>query len=168
MIRMNLKYSLLLFLLFLCSANGFSQKSDSNESLRLSELDDFWTEVSRTISDGDFEAYAATFHDKAILVTDINDKSYPIADALARWKKDIDDTRAGLRKSSVEFRFSKRLGDGTTAHESGIFHYSYEIDGERGSDYIHFEALLIKENGWKMMMEYQKSKATKEEWDLLK
>ena len=102
------------------------------------------------------------------MVTDINDKSYPIADALARWKKDIDDTRAGLRKSSVEFRFSKRIGDSTTAHESGIFHYSYEEEGERGCDYIHFEALLIKENGWKMMMEYQKSKATKEEWDLLK
>ena len=168
MTRMYLKNSLLLFLLFLCSANGFSQKSDSSESLWLSELDEYWKEVSRTISDGDFEAFAATFHEKAIFVTGINEKSYPIADALARWKKDFDDTRAGLRKSSVEFRFNKRLGDGRAAHESGIFHYSYEIDGERRSSYINFEALLIKENGWKMMMEYQKSEATKEEWDLLK
>lgn len=168
MTRMNLKNPLLLFLIFLCSANVFSQKIDSSKSLWLSELDEFWKEVSRTVSDGDFEAYAATYHEKAILVSGISDEAYPIADALARWKKGFDDTRAGLGKSSVEFRFSKRIGDGRAAHETGIFHYSYEIGGERNSVYINFEALLIKENGWKMMMEYQKSRATKEEWDLLK
>ncbi len=168
MTKINLKHYLLPFLLLLCSAKGFSQKSDHSESLLLSELDEYWKEISRTISDGDFEAFAETFHEKAVLVTGINDKAYPIADALARWKKDFDDTSAGIRKSSVDFRFSKRLGDGRAAHESGIFHYSYEIDGERNDDYINFEALLIKENGWKMIMEYQKSIATKEEWDLLK
>ena len=168
MTRMNLRNYLLLISFFLCSSYGFSQEGDSSYSHWLSELDDYWTEVSRTIREGDFEAYAATFHQKAALVTGINDEAYPIGDALARWKKDFDDTSAGLRKSSVEFRFNKRLGDGRMAHESGIFHYSYEIDGERDSYYIHFEALLIKEDGWKMMMEYQKSRATKDEWDLLK
>jgi hypothetical protein len=28
--------------------------------------------------------------------------------------------------------------------------------------------LLVKRNGWKTMMEYQKSKATREEWEALK
>ncbi len=34
-------------------------------------------------------------------------------------------------------------------------------------DYIHFEALLLKRDGWKIMMEYQKSTATVEEWNAL-
>jgi len=165
---MNIKNYLLLFLLVLYSFYGFSQKNNSSDSLRLAELDKYWREVSRTISDGDFEAYAATFHEKATLVSDINGKAYPIANALAGWKKDFDDTKAGLRKSSVEFRFRKRLGDSTTAHESGMFYYSYEVDGEGDSYYIKFEGLLIKEDSWKMMMEYQKSEVTKEDWDMLK
>ncbi|HEC44708.1 MAG TPA: hypothetical protein ENI20_17975 [Bacteroides sp.] len=165
---MNIKNYLLLFLLTLCSFNGFSQEKYGNESLRLAELDKYWKEVSRTISEGDFVAYTATFHEKATLVTDINAKAYPIANALARWKKDFDDTKAGLRKSSVEFRFRKRLGDNTTAHESGIFYYSYEENGEKNGYYIEFEGLLVKEGIWKMMMEYQKSELTKEDWDELK
>ena len=165
---MNIKNYLLLFLPVLYSLNGFSQNNNSNDSLRLAELDKFWKEVSRTINEGDFEAYAATFHEKATLVSDISGKAYPIANALARWKKDFDDTKAGLRKSSVEFRFRKRLGDSTTAHESGIFFYSYEVNGERDDYYIEFEGLLVKEGTWKMMMEYQKSELTKEDWDMLK
>ena len=165
---MNLKHYLLFFLLVLYSFDGFSQNSNNSDSLRIAELDNFWKVTSRTISEGDFEAYAATFHEKATLVSDMNGEAYPIATALARWKIDFDDTRAGLRKSSVEFRFRKRLGDSTTAHESGIFFYSYEEDGERKDYYINFEGLLVKEDTWKMMMEYQKSQATKEDWDMLK
>ncbi len=164
---MNIKNLLLLFLLVMCSIHGFSQKNNNDDSLRLAELDDFWKEVSRTISEGDFEAYAATFDEKATLVSDINGKAYPIAKALVRWKKDFDDTKAGLRKSSVEFKFKKRLGDNTTAHESGIFYYSYEVNGEKKGYYISFDGLLIKEDTWKMMMEYQKSNLTKEDWDKL-
>ena len=165
---MNLKHYLLFFLLVLYFFDGFSQNSNNSDSLRIAELDNYWREVSRTISEGDFEAYAATFHEKATLVSDINGEAYPIATALSRWKKDFDDTKAGLRKSSVEFRFRKRLGDSTTAHESGIFFYFYEVNGERKDYYINFEGLLVKEDTWKMMMEYQKSQATKEDWDMLK
>ena len=86
---------------------------------------------------------------------------------MKRWKRDFVDTKSGIRESSVEFRFSQRLGDKTTAHETGIFLYTFEQDGKKASDYINFEALLIKDDTWKIMMEYQKSKATKEDWDKL-
>ena len=79
------------------------------------------------------------------------------------------DTKSGKIKASVSFRFSQRLGDETTAHETGMFLYStVSADGKTVRDYIHFEALLIKKKDWKIMMEYQKSKATEEEWNKLK
>jgi hypothetical protein len=37
--------------------------------------------------------------------------------------------------------------------------------GERKDEYIHFEMLLVKDKGWKTLMEYQKEKATPEEWE---
>lgn len=95
---MNLKNHLITFLLILCSVYGFSQDNIGNDSFRIEELDCFWKEVSRTINDGDFDGYAATFHKKATYVSDINGKAYPIASALAGWKKDFVDTKAGLRK----------------------------------------------------------------------
>lgn len=164
---MNIKINMIVFLL-LYALTGFSQNSASKDRDRLIELNDFWQEVSRTIEEGDFEGYAATFHEKATLVSGISDKAYPIATALAGWKKDFDDTKSGVRKSSVAFKFSKRLGDATTAYESGIFYYSFELDGQKNGYYIHFDGLLVKEGTWKMIMEYQKSAATKEDWDALK
>ena len=41
-------------------------------------------------------------------------------------------------------------------------------EGKRTQEYIHFEGLHVKREGsWQILMEYQKSKATKEEWDAL-
>ncbi len=162
----TVKASLLVFFLF-HTLKVFSQAGNTPDAVRLAELDAFWKEVSRTIEDGDFEGYAVTFHEKAALVSGVSGVAYPIAKALAGWKKDFDDTKSGVRKSSVAFRFNRRLGDPTTAYESGIFHYSFELNGEKQGYYVHFDGLLVKEGTWKMMMEYQKSRATKEEWDAL-
>jgi ketosteroid isomerase-like protein len=130
------------------------------------DLDAFWAEVSRTVAEGDFEGYAATYHEDAILVSGRSGTSYPIAQALAGWKQGFDDTKAGRMNATVEFRFTQRLSDATTAHETGIFHYAVvDADGQRTEQFVHFEALLVKKQGWKMMMEYQKSAATQEEWD---
>lgn len=158
----------LLIILVLSASSVYSQNVEGSENLRLEALNNYWSEVSRAVNEGDFEAYSATCHTKATLVAGIGEKAYPLSKALARWKKEFDATKAGIRKSSVEFRFSQRLGDEDAAHETGIFLYSYEQGGEKGSDYINFEALLVKEGTWKIMMEYQKSLATKEEWDKLK
>ena len=128
-------------------------------------LDAFWTEVSRAVAEGDFEGYAATYHPDAVLVSEARETSYPIASALNGWKQGFIDTNAGRMKASVEFRFTRRLNDETTAHETGIFHYSAKADeGEATDDYIHFEALLVRKDGWKMLMEYQKTPATMDDW----
>ena len=97
--------------------------------------------------------------------------SVPIAKALAGWKKGFNNTKAGKQKDNVEFRFSQRIGDETTAHETGIFAFTSEDSNGKinGPFLIHFEMLLKKgENGWLALMEYQKSNASQEEWDRLK
>jgi len=132
-------------------------------------LDAYWTEVSRAVKEGDFEGYKATCHEQGVLVSGSKRTSYPLSKALARWKKDFAATKAGEIKAKVEFRFSQRFSDETTAHETGIFLYSFtDPEGRWKQEHVHFQALLLKgKDGWKIMMEYQESKATKGEWDAL-
>ena len=142
--------------------------STADEKSRLAELDAYWAKVSRAVQEGDFDLYASTCHKDGVLVSGVNQQCYPLSKALARWQQEFVDTKAGKIKASVVFRFRRRLGDETTAHESGIFRYTATgADGENVR-YIHFEALLLKRDGWKIMMEYQKSKATVEEWNALR
>jgi ketosteroid isomerase-like protein len=148
-------------ILLLTSVTGKPAEID-NTSV---ELDAFWAAVSGTVATGDFEGYSAAYHPDAILVNESGGTSYPIASALKGWEQGFIDTAAGSIKASVEFRFTKRLNDGTTAHETGIFHYSAEPEeGDAIEQFLHFEALLVKKDSWKMMMEYQKGPATWEEW----
>ncbi|MBO6523995.1 MAG: nuclear transport factor 2 family protein [Balneolaceae bacterium] len=153
--------SVLLFTILLFSIQVQSQTN---------EIDAFWDEVSRTVAEGDFEGYSATYHPDAILVNGMSETSYPISQALAGWKQGFDDTKAGTMKAGVEFRFDQRLHGETTAHDSGIFRYWSQNEGEELQVFIaKFEGLLVKKSGeWKMMMEYQISQATEEEWDSLK
>lgn len=140
----------------------------ADEASRLGELDAYWKDVSRAVAAGDFTAYAATCHADGVLVSGTKKTSYPLTEALARWEPEFQDTAAGKIKASVEFRFSQRIGDRSTAHETGMFLYStVDADGHTKKAYIHFEALLLKRGTWKIMMEYQKSEGTKEEWDAL-
>ncbi len=135
---------------------------------RLAELDAYWSRVAAAVKTGDFEGYKATCHERGVLVSGVRKVSYPLADALKRWKPNFDNTKAGRLKADVTLRFSQRLGDATTAHETGIFRYVEEADGKRSVEYIHFEGLLVKRKGvWLIMMEYQKSRATEKEWDSL-
>lgn len=141
-----------------------------DEKARLAELDAYWAEVSRTVKEGDFEGYAAGCQEEAVFVSGIKKAAYPLSKALARWKKEFDDTKAGKRTSNVTFRFSQRLGDATTAHETGMFVYSFQQGNEEPrKEFIHFEALLVKkQGGWKTLMEYQKSAGTEAEWAALR
>ena len=140
------------------------------DQARLAELDAYWAVVSRAVNEGDFEAYTATCHPEGVLVSGSKRMSQPLAKALARWKQEFLDTRAGKIKASVEFRFSKRLGDATTAHESGIFRYTSQAPGAPPkTEHIHLEALLVKKtDGWKILMENQKGPASEAEWEALK
>ena len=133
------------------------------------ELDVYWTEVTRTVQEGDFEGYKALYHEDAVLVSTLSGDSRPIASAFEGWEQGFTDSRNGVLDADVEFRFSQRLNDETTAHETGIFDYSaQQAGGELNHQYIHFRALLVKKGGWLMLMEYQKSPGTLEEWEALK
>jgi len=129
------------------------------------ELDSFWEEAARTVEEGDFDGYAALYHPDAILVTD-GSGSQPIASALAGWKQLFVDTYEGRASAAVTFRFTDRLNDETTAHETGLFLYSFRPkDGDESVSAVHFTALLVKKDGaWFMLMEHQKAAATDAEW----
>jgi len=133
------------------------------------ELDEYWLRVSQAVKAGDLEAYRATCHPDGVLVSGKNAKSELLSQALIRWSKEFADTKTGKMKARVEFRFSKRIIGKDTAHDTGIFLYSSQRVGEEWKrDYVHFEALLVKKNGkWKILMEFQKSLATADEWSSL-
>jgi hypothetical protein len=150
------------------SGTGTSRADDQGEQSQQAkrELDAYWAEVSRSVREGDFEGYSKTCHPQGVLVSGIKKSSYPLTQTLQGWKQGFDDTRAKQMKASVEFRFSQRLYGPTTAHETGIFRYVSERDGQQTIAYINFEGLLQKSpDGWKILMEYQKSTATEEEWN---
>lgn len=159
---MNKIYLLLLAL----TLSACSKNETPSEVHRLSELDNYWAEVSRCVYEGDFNSYKATCHEDAVLVAGTSSKAHLLSDALVDWKPGFEATKSGKMKARVSFKFSQRLGDNNTAHETGMFLYSSEkADGIKSNEYIHFEALLIKRGSWKIMMEYQKSKGSEDEWN---
>jgi hypothetical protein len=129
------------------------------------ELDAYWAQVSRTVEEGDFEGYSELYHPDAVLVMR-GSGTVPIGDALAGWKQLFVDTHAGKAVAGVEFRLTERLSDATTAHETGMFRYTFEPEeGDDAISLVWFEALLVKRDGrWLMVMEYQKDPATDEDW----
>ena len=133
----------------------------------IAELDDYWAAVARTVEEGDFEGYSRLYHPEAILVNLQSGTSYPIEQALSGWEQGFLDTRDGKAQASVTFRFTQRLHDETTAHETGIFRYMLKPeDGNQTVVMVHFEGLLVRKGGaWLMVMEYQKQSATEEEWE---
>lgn len=133
------------------------------------EVNVMYEKLSETVEKGNYDAYAALYHDDAVLVNGISGTSVPISVALDGWKQGFDDTRAGKMTAGVEFRFSQRFHGETAAHDTGIFHYFSQQEGQEAEEiYIHFEGLFVKKDGeWKFMMEYQKSMATPEEWENL-
>ena len=166
------KYTPMLFGFWLVLNAGlfgaFEVAAQSTEKSRIAELDAYWKEVSTAVRKGDFDGYRGTCHPLGTLVSGVSKTSYPLSKALERWKPGFDSTAAGAMKADVQFRFSQRMGDETTAHETGIFRYSSaEGGGEPEVAYIHFEGLLVKGDRWLIMMEYQKSEATEAEWKAL-
>ncbi len=153
----------LLLISILFASNALAQTSANPE------ITAFWIEAERQVIEGDFDAYAASFHKEAILVNGIGEQSYPIQTALDGWQQGFNDTKAGKMKAEVEFRFSAQIHGESSAHQTGIFRYAWQNEQEEAQEvFIHFEALLTKTDGeWKMLMEYQKSLASAEEWKAL-
>jgi len=142
---------------------------EESHTTRNPELDAYWAEVSRSVREGDFDAYVKTCHPEAVLISGIRGTTQPLTTALARWRKDFADTREGKVRGNVEFRFSKRIGDFTSAHEVGIFRYTTLSDNAPPKyDYMHLDAILVKRDGtWQILIENQLGLATEAEWNAL-
>lgn len=149
-----------------CGEPGREPVADAG---RLAELDRLWADVARAVKEGDFAAYAATCHPEGVLVSESKGLSQPLAAALARWQPEFIDTQAGRMTAEVEVRFSRRLGDATTAHETGIFRYaSGKSGGPVKTDYVPFRALLVKHHGrWLVLMEHQLEHVDEATWNRL-
>lgn len=159
-------------IVFFISALTISAQN-SKGTQRLAELDAYWNQLSKTVKEGDYKGYGDMYHPDAVVIfaTADNKRSMPIAGALAGWKKGFDETKAGNRNDTVEFRFAQRIGNETTAHETGMFRFTTRDADHKvtGTYIVHFEMLLVKKDGkWYGVMEYQKTNGTKAEWDALK
>ena len=124
------------------------------------ELDALWADVSRSVATGDADLYLSTYHPDAIFVSSRRRITRTVAE-------DVEATRNGRARRSVEFRFTERLNSAISAHEVGIFRYaSTEADGTARVALIHFEAALVKKDGvWLQLLELQTSDATEAEWE---
>lgn len=136
-----------------------------------SAIDIFWDEAARTVATGDFTAYSALYHPDAVVVDAIaeTNRTKPVSEALSEWKVGFDETASNSRKSSLAFRFLRRLHDAETAHETGIFRYiSSSSTAAEKTVYVKFESLMVKKDAkWMWLMEYQREMATRKEWDSL-
>ena len=183
LLKKNMKKRLvLLTILFLVSvestkANNLNYYNQAHietqkDSIRLVELDRYWGAYVQAVKEGDFEGLKALYHNDAVLVkaASVIQTSVPIDTELVVWKKGLDKTKKGKQIAEVAFRFSQRIGNETTAHETGIFMFTtMDIKSKVKAKYlVHFEMLMLRErDGWYALMEHQKSGATQEEWDAL-
>jgi ketosteroid isomerase-like protein len=139
------------------------------EDSAINELNAAWDKLEQTVSNGDFRTFKSVYHRDAVLVNGISKSSYPIKKAFEGWQQGFIDAKSGEITANLDVKFSERIYDQFTAHETGIFHY-YTINkgGEKNDNYIYFESLWVKKNNkWIMMMEYQKSMTDETEWNTL-
>lgn len=168
--KLNLTGCSVLGLIILFPFTGIAQNASKETEVQIvAELDAYWDEVAQTIEEGDFEGYSRLYHPDAVLINLEKKYSVPITKALTWWEQGFRDTKAGTMQARLRVRFSRRIHDETTAHESGIFEYwSKTSDGSETTDLVHFADLFIKKEGvWLTLMEYQKQTATAEEWTAL-
>ena len=135
----------------------------------INELNAAWNKLEQTVSNGDFRSFKSVYHREAVLVNGISKSSYPIKKAFEGWQQGFTDTKSGEITAHLDVKFSERIFDEFSAHETGVFHY-YTINkkGQQSDTYVHFESLWVKKNNrWIMMMEYQKSRSDETEWNTL-
>jgi ketosteroid isomerase-like protein len=138
----------------------------------IAELDAFWAEVARTVAEGDFEGMVATYHPDGVWVSAV--PSRPATRALRGMTAEAAEvaarTRAGEQAPRVEFRYSSRVHDSTTAHEVGMVRFTSTRGGVVVEDvYGLVDSYLVKKDGrWMILVEIQRWDMTKAEWDALR
>ena len=126
-----------------------------------------WQAVGKSVVAHDIVAMGRVYHPAAVLVS--KEGTTPIASALDRWGRDMVTAKAKGVRASVEFRFTTRQDDATTAFEAGAFRYATtDQAGVTTPGYVRFEALLVKgPAGWQIVMERQLEAITESAWNAL-
>jgi ketosteroid isomerase-like protein len=130
------------------------------------EIDrDVWSVFVATVAADDIVGMGRAYFPDAVLVSPKGTR--PIKETLEGWGRDMVAARARGDKATVEFRFSRRQDDSTTAFEAGIFKYTVIAkSGASTSKFYPFEELLVKTNGkWRVLMERQFDLVTQDAWD---
>jgi ketosteroid isomerase-like protein len=128
---------------------------------------DVWSVFVATVAGDDIVGMGNVYVPNAVLVRPRGTE--PIEQTLAGWGRDMVAAKAKGSTATVEFRFSRRQDDATTAFEAGIFKYTVvEKSGASRPTFYPFEELLAKTDGrWRVLMERQFAEVTQEEWDKL-
>ena len=132
------------------------------------EIDrEVWAVLVKTVATDDIVGMGAVYITDAVLVN--ARQTSPIKDTLAGWGRDMVAAKAKGNRAEVEFRFSRRTDNPSTAFESGMFKYTViEKSGARTSKVYPFEQLLAKVNGkWRILMERQFAEVAEAEWEKL-
>lgn len=142
---------------------GASQPASSTREIDRA----IWSAIAATVVADDIVGMGRLYSSEAVLVTPKG--TTPIKQTLERWGKDMVAAKARGDRATVEFRFSLRQDDNTTAFEAGIFKYTVITKaGVSTPQFVPFEALLVKTGGeWRFLMERQFAAVTLAEWDKL-
>ena len=148
---------------------GVSDSASQTATARSArEIDrDVWSVFVATVAADDIAGMGRAYFPDAVLVSPKGTR--PIKETLEGWGRDMVAARARGDKATVEFRFSRRQDDSTTAFEAGIFKYTVIAkSGASTPRFTPFEQLLVKTNGkWRVLMERQFEPVTQEAWDKL-
>ena len=128
---------------------------------------DVWSIFVATVAADDIVGMGNVYLPNAVLVRPRGTE--PIKQTLEGWGRDMVAAKAKGSRATVEFRFSRRQDDATTAFEAGIFKYTViEQSGASSPKYYPFEELLAKTDGkWRVLMERQFAEVTQDAWDKL-
>ena len=132
------------------------------------EIDrEVWAVLVKTVATDDIAGMGAVYIPDAVLVN--ARQTSPIKETLAGWGRDMVAAKAKGNRAEVEFRFSRRTDNPSTAFESGMFRYTViEKSGAKTSKIYPFEQLLAKVNGkWRILMERQFAEVAEAEWEKL-
>ena len=126
---------------------------------------DVWSVFVATVAADDIVGMGKVYFPNAVLVRPRSTE--PIKQTLNGWGRDMVAAKAKGSRATVEFRFSRRQDDATTAFEAGIFKYTVIDQSGAGSPkYYPFEELLAKTDGkWRVLMERQFAEVTQDAWD---
>jgi hypothetical protein len=83
---------------------------------------DVWSVFVATVAADDIVRMGEAYFPNAVVV--MPSATSPIKETLDRWGKDMVAAKAKGNRATVEFRFSRRQDDATTAFEAGIFRYT--------------------------------------------